>query len=361
MQIFQDRQALHRIPEWGLDLPKTTAYVTRSLEQRNCQVFHPIPSSVCAFFDFGAERTIAFRADMDALPIQEKTGLSFASEHAGAMHACGHDGHTAVLLELARRLEHKKLDRNVLLIFQPGEESPGGARPLCETGVLEKYHVEAIFALHLWPGLEKGVVHSRVGEMMSRASELTVTVTGKSAHIGKAEEALDAMAAAVRFYEQAIAMEQAIDPAIYRLLKFGRMCSGTARNIVSAETVMEGSLRAFDDGIFEQMKNALYTIAQNVEKETGCSVTLQLSEGYPVVYNPKAVWDKVTQILPVRHLEKPSLITEDFSYYQRRIPGMLFFMGLGDTPALHTNTFNFDETLLLKGVELFELLAEQYR
>ena len=148
MQVFLDRQALHAIPELGLELPKTAAYVKNALKDLNCKVFSPLEYAVCAYFDFGADHAIAFRADMDALPITEETGLSYASTHPGQMHACGHDGHTAILLELARRLSAKQnLSHNVLLIFQPGEETPGGALPICQTGVLETYQVKAVFGL----------------------------------------------------------------------------------------------------------------------------------------------------------------------------------------------------------------------
>ena len=138
MQIFADRHALHQIPELELHLPETKAYLEKALKALGCEVFSPLGSALCAFFDFGAEAAIAFRADMDALPIQEKSGCAYASTHPGCMHACGHDGHMAILLELARRLSRKKtLPHNVLLIFQPGEESPGGARAICDTGLLE--------------------------------------------------------------------------------------------------------------------------------------------------------------------------------------------------------------------------------
>ena len=361
MQIYEDRRALHRIPETGLSLPKTTAYVTARLKEMGCEVFHPIESSVCTFFDFGADSAIAFRADMDALRIREQTGLPFASEHEGFMHACGHDGHTAALLELARRLKAKKLDKNILLIFQPGEETPGGADPLCETGVLEKYSVETLFGLHLWPGLEKGCVYSRAGALMARSSRLKVTISGKAAHIGKWEEAVDAMAAGVQFYTKAMEMEKAIEPGVFCLLKFGRMESGNAHNIISAETVIEGSLRTYDDALFEYMQQKLYEIAGQVEENTGCEVSVQMSTNYPAVMNPEAVLTKVRQILEVREVDKPSMVAEDFSFYQKRVAALFFFLGLGDTPTLHANNFSFDEAVLLKGVELFETLAEQYR
>ena len=361
MEIFEDRRALHRIPEMGLNLPKTTAYVTARLKEMGCEVFHPIESSVCTFFDFGADSAIAFRADMDALHILEKTGLPFASEHEGFMHACGHDGHTAILLELARRLKTKKLDRNILLIFQPAEETPGGARPLCETGLLEKYRVETLFGLHLWPGLEKGRVYSRAGALMARSSRLKVTVSGRSAHIGKWEEALDAMAAGVQFYTKAVEMERAMEPGVFRLLKFGRMESGSAHNIISAQTVFEGSLRTYDDGVFDYMAGKLQQIARQVEVDTGCSVQIHMNDSYPAVMNPAETLEKVRTLVDVGEIEKPGMVAEDFSFYQKRVKAVFFFLGVGDTPALHANTFQFDESVLLKGAELFETLAEKFR
>ena len=136
MQLTDDRRALHRIPELDRNLPQTMEYLRSALENLNCKVFSPMDSSLCAFFDFGKKDAIAFRADADALPIQEKNKVPYASTHPGVMHACGHDGHMAILLELARRLSEKKdLPHNVLLVFQPAEETTGGAKDLCATGV----------------------------------------------------------------------------------------------------------------------------------------------------------------------------------------------------------------------------------
>ena len=157
MTLIRDFYALHRIPELDCTLPKTYAYVKQSLYSLRCTITTPTEGSICAYFDFGRDDAVAFRADLDALPIQEDTGLSYTSLHAGQMHACGHDGHTAILLELARRLHQKRtLPHNVLLIFQPGEEQKGGAKLLCDSGILEKYKVRFIFGLHLWPKLSKG-------------------------------------------------------------------------------------------------------------------------------------------------------------------------------------------------------------
>ena len=359
LQVIRDRQALHAIPELELELPKTAAYLHKALEGLGCQVFSPIDYAVCAFFDFGADDAIAFRADMDALPIGEQTELPFASQHPGRMHACGHDGHMATLLELARRLSGKqKLPHNVLLIFQPGEESPGGAKTICRTGILERYKVKAVFGLHLWPGLAKGVMHTREKELMSHGAELTVDVYGKSSHIGNAAAGIDATAAAVEFYTRMRAAEAALPPETFRLLNFGKFESGTVRNALSAHAHMEGSLRAFQDEVFDGLRETLFAIKTDVEAKFGCKVNIHLAEGYPAVMNDPELVAQVRRIGDVQLLEKPSMTSEDFSEYQSRVPGVFFFLGIGDTAALHATTFNFDEEILLKGADFFEKLAE---
>ena len=361
MQIMQDRRALHQIPELDRTLPKTMAYLQNALEGLPCKVFSPMEGALCAWFDFGKERAIAFRSDADALPVTETTGVAFASRHPGQMHACGHDGHMAVLLELARRLSEKKnLPHNVLLVFQPAEETTGGAKDLCDTGILETYGVEAIFALHLWPGMTAGQVASRREEMMSRSCEVTVDVVGKSAHIAKAKEGKDALAAAVAFYSRAVAMEQGLPKDIFRLLKFGKFQSGTVRNALAAEAHLEGSLRAFHDETFYALRDGLLAIGREVEAETGCQVKIHMNEGYPAVINPGELYDRVKQAVDFAQLPEPSMITEDFSWYQQKLSGMFFFLGTGETPALHASNFDFDEAILLKGADFFERLAEEF-
>ena len=359
MNIREDRRALHRIPELDRNLPETFAYLNQVLSGLNCRVFAPVAGSLCAWFDFGQPETIAFRADADALPIAEKTGADYASRHPGCMHACGHDGHMAILLELARRIHEKKtLPHNVLLVFQSAEETTGGAKDICDTGVFGEYNVQAIFGLHLWPGLEAGVIASRKQELMARSSEVTVDIYGKSAHIAKAAEGVDALLAGTGFYRDAMELEKKLPDSVFRLLKFGKFHSGTVRNALSAHTHMEGSLRAFQDEIFDGLAQGLSNIGRAVEKETGCTVKLHLSDGYPAVMNPPELFDRVRGCVPFRELESPSMTAEDFSWYQKTLPGLFFFLGLGDVPALHTDTFDFDESILLKGADFFEKLAE---
>lgn len=362
MQIVKDRRALHRIPELELSLPKTMAYLTDTLSGLKCKVFSPMDSSLCALFDFGADHAIAFRADCDALPISEQTGVSFSSTHPGRMHACGHDGHMAIVLELARRLDRlETLPHNVLLVFQPGEETPGGAKPLCETGLFEQCHVRAIFGAHLWPGLTAGQVFSRKGELMARSSEVNVDIHGKSAHIAKFREGVDALAAMVDFYSRVTSLEQALPNSVFRLLKFGKMTAGTVRNVLSAHARLEGSLRAFQDEVFDHLKSGILSAGKAVEEAYGCRVEITMSQGYPAILNPDGLYDRVKAAVSFHDLEEPSMTSEDFSWYQKTLPGMFFFLGVGDTPALHNDRFDFDDSLLSAGADFFERLAVEFR
>ena len=178
-RIQRIRRELHQIPELELSLPMTKAYLISQLQDLPCQLDFPLESGITAFFDNGREETIAFRSDMDALPITERSDAPYRSRHEGNMHACGHDGHMAMLLGLAFRLASadQRLPHNVLLIFQPGEENPGGARLLCEAGILERYHVKRIYGMHLWPQLPAGVIGTRREEMMARSSEVNIDIT----------------------------------------------------------------------------------------------------------------------------------------------------------------------------------------
>ena len=359
ISVIFDRRQLHEIPELDRQLPETLAYLRSRLEGLGCEIFEPMEGGLCAWFDFGCGKAIAFRADMDALPIEEKTDAAYASRHPGAMHACGHDGHMAILLELARRLGGKKnLQRNILLVFQPAEEASGGAKDLCETGIFEQYGVEAIFGLHLWPGLEKGRIFSRPGEMMSRSAELDVDIFGKSAHIGRSWEGIDSMEAACVYLQKAYELERSVPENVRRLLKFGHLQSGTVRNAISAHTRLEGGLRAFSDEVFFGLRDRLLQIAKEVEEQFGCTVRVHTSNGYPAICNPQELHDRVYAIAPFKNLQEPSMTTEDFSWYQRYVPGMFFFLGLGDTPALHSDNFEFDESELNIGADFFEKIAE---
>jgi len=358
------RRDLHRIPELDRDLPETVAYVEAVLKGLCCQVFSPAKGAVCAWFDAGKGETIAFRADMDALPVEEQGEKPYCSVHLGKMHACGHDGHTAMLLELACRLHEKRelLKNNVLLIFQPAEETSGGAESVCESGVLQQYGVKKIFGLHLWPKLPLGTIWTRPGPLMAKNSEIDVIITGKSAHITRLDLGIDALWAASEFLRQTYAMvEKELPRDELRVLRFGYLESGTVRNAISAKSVLRGSVRVFSMETFAFLRRRMEEIAMQLEEEYSCSIEIRLSAGNPPVSNDAALLEEMDRLLgedaPGR-LDVPALTAEDFSAYQQYVPGVFCFLGIGDTPALHASDFDFDEQALEGGVAFYEKLLE---
>ena len=360
-QIINDRRALHRIPELDRELDRTLAYLRGALKGLRCRLFAPIPNSLCAFFDNGRGRAIAFRSGCDALPVHERSFLPFASEIPGQMHSCGHDGHMAMLLELARRMENCDAPRDVLLIFQPAEETTGGARDICKSGVFEKLQVEAIFGLHLWPELPLGCVASRENEMMCRSCEVRVDISGRSVSVARSDDGRDALLAGFEFYRRALEAEAAWPPELHRLMHFGRMESGCRCNVVSDHTRMEGTLRALQDEVFFGILEALNRAAEEISTESGCHIRIETSMGYPAVVNPPELYRRVRAAgVRFEEMAQPVMVTEDFSWYQRHLPGLFFLLGAGPCPPLQSDDFNFDETVLETGADFLESIALRY-
>lgn len=353
MQIVHDYRQLHAIPELDRVLPKTLQYIESRLQGLSCRVFAPSEGALCAFLDFGQPKTLAFRADMDALPIAEQTGLPWSSQHPGRMHACGHDGHCAMVLELARQIHRQRqLPHNILLIFQPAEETDGGAEDICRTGLLERYQVTAIFGLHLWPGLPKGQLFSRSGVLMGHSCGAQVIFTGKSVHVAQWKKGRDALGAACAFYG-ACGRLTGQD----HLVKFGVMNAGTAGNVVCDRAVLSGSVRAAGQGKHRRLKKKMVGIARRKARRWGCEAQVRFTEGYPAVENHPALLRQVRRQLPVGRVPKSLMTAEDFSRYQQKVPGVYFLLGIGNTPPLHSSDFQFDEEVLTVGADFLFSLA----
>ena len=364
------RRDLHRIPELDFELPETLAYVRGVLEGLSCAVLEPCESSVCAWFDLGRERTVALRSDMDALPVTERTGATYASACPGRMHACGHDGHMAMALAAATwvddvvsgrvpDLSPDDLPRNVLVVFQPAEETTGGAALVCESGVFGRCRAERIFGFHLWPDLPAGVVASRPGALLARSSEVTVEFAGRSSHIARWREGRDALAAAARFVPSAEALCGRLQKELGEpcLLRFGRLEAGTVRNAIAGAARAEGSLRVFSDAMFDRARAAVTVLAENAAKTEGCAAEITFSEGYPPVTNDATLFSAVEKALPeLERIDEPLLIAEDFAFYQRALPGVFMLLGTGTGTPLHADTFDFDERVLLAGVDAYRRL-----
>ncbi|MBQ9346854.1 MAG: M20/M25/M40 family metallo-hydrolase [Oscillibacter sp.] len=357
------RRFLHQMPELGEPYFQTLTMVQGVLRGHRCEYFSPMPGCVCAWFDYGREETTAFRAALDGMPVAEATGLPYSSRQGGCSHASGHDGDMAIALDLCQWLsgqsgQGKKLPRNVLVIFQP--QANEGARRLCETGLLEEYRVSRIFGLHLWPGIPQGTVFSRPGALMAQSNEVTVRIEGRTAHFSRFEEGMDAMLAGAEFLRRAYAMLDGIPRP--RLLRFGKMVSGQDRTSVSPQTILEGSMLTYREETFAACREGLRRVGREVEAETGCVSSVWINTGYPAVWNDEALYARLIDGLgpdAPSELDKPVLETEDFSFYQKYVPGVFFFLGTGKTPELRSPAFQYDdEAVLPPGVEFLKRLAQ---
>ena len=370
-QLRRYRRDLHKIPEAGFAEFKTKAYLLDVLKQYPCRISEIAQTGLCAYFPAGrpdCRHTVAFRCDMDGLATIEENDVPYASTEPGMMHACGHDGHMAMLLGLAEQLTliGPALAVNVLLIFQPAEEGPGGAKKIISSGILKDYDVDRIFAFHISPSETKGTILTRPGEFMAKSGELDLVVHGKSAHCSASEKGIDALYIACLLVARLYKMEKACLPSdVFRLLKFGKMESGIVRNAISDQSKLFGTLRSFTAEHFELMLNEIKDIIQEAEEEYQCKIDLNCSEGYPPILNDQDLYDMAKRALTngetsfdFINLRKPSMASDDFSYYLEKVPGLYLFLGTGESTPLHSSTFDFDESILETGVKAYLKLLE---
>lgn len=360
-----DRRALHEIPEVLDDLPETKAYVLGILRGMKCEIGEFMESGLTAFFDFGKETSLAFRCDMDALRITENEQCEYVSTHEGMMHACGHDGHMAMALALARYCNKKKdLPQNILIIFEPNEEGLGGAENICKTGILDEKNVQAVFGTHMWPFGEKGVVMTRPGAMMAQSAEIDVKVRGKSAHAANKGDGIDAINASVEFLHYVYQMRRDETPeGKTTVINMGKFHGGTMRNILAGSVEMNGTMRGYDSKLFRHLQECISDIADDISKKTGAKFNLHFSAGYPPVLNDAELYEKILPVLEeegVVRKEKPEMISDDFSFFGRYKPAIYFFLGTGTNEALHTADFDFDEKVLVAGLAVYIALVNKY-
>ena len=370
------RRDLHRIPETGFCEQETQAYLLRALSALHPDRLEPIAGTgvKAVFYADPAHperpgRVTAFRSDIDGLAILEQTGAPYASAHEGRMHACGHDGHMAMLLTFAQLLSARRetlsaRGETVVLLFQPAEEHLGGARRVIEEGGLENPKVERIFGLHLWPDVPFGTVGFREGPMMAQTCEFDVTVFGKSAHGASPHRGIDAIVAAAEIITafQTIPA-RAVDPYEKAVLTIGKIQGGKARNIIAEQVVLNGTARSFTDEVYEKIKARIGDILAGVERAQGVRCTFEEAVHYPVLNNPPELYRLILERTEEaeRTAVREVMAAEDFAFYQQKVPGMLCFIGVGDAQhqePLHSSRFDFDERALLDGVELYRRIME---
>lgn len=364
------RRDLHAMPEGGLQEYQTAAYITQTLERFGAKHIETwLETAIVAVFgEAGEKETIAFRADMDGLPVAE-TPRAYASKREGWMHACGHDGHMTMLLGLAKYLcEHPESyqDRRIILIFQPAEEGPGGAKLLMDAGLLRKYDVKKIIGCHIFPQVEQGKIACRKGAMMARNGEVTLRIRGRSAHGAQPQLGADAVLAAGAVITAIhTILSRNVSPLDSGVLTFGSIHGGEACNIIAKEVVLEGTMRAFSDEAYERMEQRVHEVVQGVAAGYGCEGEAEFRHMYRVVDNDAGMVSVLQDICGDAYEETPPyMLAEDFSLYQTEIPGMFFFLGSGNPEKgfvhpLHSAEFDFDEAILTSGVETYAELLKK--
>ena len=375
-ELIRLRRHFHRHPELGLQEFETSAFIQEYLGKLGYRFRIVEPTGIIAEHPcqdeaaFAGKKKVVLRAEMDALPIQEQTGLSYASENAGVMHACGHDNHITMVLGAARLLAQRKdeLKGKVRLIFQPSEElSPqGGSRKMIEAGALKG--VDAVFGLHVWPDLPLGKVGIKAGPLMAASDHFTVTIKGKPSHAARPDEGIDALVAGAQFVmaAQTIVSRNA-DPMKSVVITIGRLNAGTRYNIIAGECVLEGTCRTFDPAVRDLAERRLDEILSGVCTASGCTGELHYERGYMAVVNDTKMADYVRESADkilgngTAVSVEPAMTSEDFSFYLDEKPGV--FAWIGTTPPgdivwpLHSSHYSPDEGVLWRGSALLAGLA----
>ena len=369
-EIISYRRVIHSNPEVGQELPKTKKYVMDKLVEFGYSPEEICESGIVATIKGNKPgKTFLLRADMDALPIAEKTSCDFKSTN-GCMHACGHDAHMAALLGAAMILKkyEENLQGKVVLIFQPAEECSSGAKLISEHGYIDD--VDEIFGLHVFGDIECGKISIEEGPRMAASNKFTIKIIGKSGHAGKPQQCIDATVAcaAIVMNLQSIVSRE-IDPLNSAVVTIGHIKSGETHNIISGEAMIQGTIRSFNATTTKHIQNSIKRIAYGTAVAYGATATVE----YDISHHPAVINDpEVTKIAldAAKKIFNPNdlisvprmMLGEDFSIYQKRIPGVFAFVGAGneeigrDYPN-HNDKFNIDEKAILISTQLYVAFA----
>lgn len=365
-QIIKTRRDLHRIPETAYTEEKTSAYVADYL--RNLEL--DVQTDIAKHGVVGLLRTerqgptLMIRADMDALPIQEETGLPFASTHKGVMHACGHDAHMAMVLGAASVITRLKdnLQGNIKFLFQPAEEGPGGAAPMIEAGVMENPKVDYSVGCHVWPDIPEGTIGVRAGPFMAAMDRFDIKIIGKGGHGAMPHQSVDALdvgSQVINALQRIVSRK--VDPLEPAVVTVGTFHSGTAFNIIPKEAVLSGTTRTFHPDIWKSWKGRIEKIVGGVCESMGAEYELQYTQGYPATINDESMAEVIRRsaekVVGKEQVVEPArtLGGEDFSFYLQKSKGCYFALGVGRPGGapVHNSRFDFREDLMLLGVEIY--------
>ena len=376
-ELVQWRRQIHQYPELGFKEILTADFVQDKLTQWGIQHQTNIAQTgiVAVIKSHHSGKVLAIRADMDALPIQEENQVSYCSKHDGIMHACGHDGHTAIALGIAHYLAHnpEKWRGTVKIIFQPAEEGPGGAKPMIEEGVLSNPNVDAIIGLHLWNNLPVGAIGVREGALMAAVECFKCTIFGKGGHGAMPDQTIDSVVVGAQIVNalQTI-VSRNIAPVDSAVVTVGEFHAGTALNVIADTARMSGTIRYFNPKLEPLIRQRVEAIIAGICQSHGARYDLDYWQLYPPVINNakiaqlvKSVAEEVVEtplgVVP----ECQTMGGEDMSFFLQQVPGCYFFLGSANAEKQlnyphHHPRFDFDESVLSMGVEMFARCVERF-
>ncbi len=373
-EITAWRRDIHQHPELLYDVHRTAAFVAERLREFGCDevatglgktgVVGVIKGKKPA--GNGDIKVIGLRADMDALPIEEATNLPYASKTPGKMHACGHDGHTAMLLGAARYLaETRNFAGDAVVIFQPAEEGGAGADAMIKDGLMDRFGIEQVYGMHNGPGIPIGAFAIRTGPIMAATDELNISIKGHGGHASRPHKCIDSVlvgAQLITALQQIVARN--IDPLESAVISVCEFHAGTARNVIPQTAELRGTIRTLTPEVRELVQKRIGEVVAGVAQMTGATIDLDIKRGYPVTVNHAAQTEFATEIAKQVagdnnvHDTPPLMGAEDFSYMLQARPGAFIFCGNGDSAGLHHPAYNFNDEAILYGTSFWIKLVE---
>tara|TARA_B110001469_G_C9596653_1_gene296276 strand:+ start:68 stop:1231 length:1164 start_codon:yes stop_codon:yes gene_type:complete len=365
------RRDIHANPELAYEEHRTAKKIAEALSELGLEVHTGIGrTGLVASLKVGnSDRTIGLRADMDALPIHEETGLPYASRHPGVFHGCGHDGHVSMLLGAAQHLANtRRFDGTVHFIFQPAEEGEAGARAMIKDGLFERFPCDRVFAFHNWPDLPAGTISTRSGPIMAAADKFEILVEGRGGHAAMPHQTPDAILAASDLVTQLNSLvSRRISPMSTAVLSVTQIEGGSSHNVLPAAVRVVGTVRTFDADVQDRIEESLRLVAEGVAVASGTRMTVNYNRYYPAtINNAQAVEEALKAAAGVAHAEvapHPAFTSEDFGFMLQACKGAYIWLGQGrgdnDVP-LHHPHYDFNDDVLATGIRLHVALVERH-
>ena len=369
--IVEWRHDFHRNPELQYELPKTAAKVADLLRSFGCdEVVEGVGKSGVVGVIHGqvdtSRRVIGLRADMDALPIDEKSDVLYKSEVPGVMHACGHDGHTSMLLGAAQYLcETRNFDGKAAVIFQPAEEGGAGAKAMIDDGLVTRFNIDEFYGIHNMPGIETGKFAIRQGPLMASADRFKIILTGKGGHAAMPHLAVDTtLVAAQILVNLNLIVSRSIDPLKRVVVTAGTFkTDSSALNVIANTVELEGSVRSLDEDMRDLVQERLSQVAEGTAAANQCEITIEYERGYPITdNNEEATQHAISVASSVSEVDTdtpPIMPSEDFAYMLMEKPGAFIFLGNGDSQMLHNPEYIFDDEAIPFGSSWYAGMVEK--